>query len=304
MLRALQRLLCLEEVGRRRARAERLGLECLEDRWVPSTFMVDTFADVVADDGQTSLREAIALAASKPGNDVIKLPAGTYPLALGQLTIDDSSGTVSLRADAGVATIDAQFASRAFEVTAASEVRLKGLTITRGLAALGGGVFNAGVLRIDDASFTANLGFAIGGGIYNAGTIEVARTVFDGNSSGLGGGIYNVGAATITDSTFTGNIVSGQGGGVFNVGTMAIKESDFAGNRSASGGAVHNLGNLDVKGGAITGNLVGGGLFDPGRGGGVFNAGTATIKAARYPATSSNWAKEAAFTTRRSRPLP
>src|SRR5262245_24007675 len=86
-------------------------LELLEDRRVLSAVVVTTFADVVANDGQTSLREAIAQVAALPGDDTIELPAGTYPLSLGQLTINDASGAVTIQSTGGVATVDAQFTS-------------------------------------------------------------------------------------------------------------------------------------------------------------------------------------------------
>ena len=117
----------------RRARAHlRLRFELLEDRAMLAMIAVDTFADVVANDGQTSLREAITQAAATAGDDTIELPAGTYPLALGQLAINDASGSVTIEASGGTATIDARGASRVLEVFGGS-VALEGLSITGGL---------------------------------------------------------------------------------------------------------------------------------------------------------------------------
>ena len=79
-------------------RGFRPRLEALEDRCQPSAVRVTTTLDAVADDGQTSLREALAAAALDPGPSLIKLPPGAYPLSLGSLVIDDPSGRVTIRA--------------------------------------------------------------------------------------------------------------------------------------------------------------------------------------------------------------
>src|SRR5262245_44322772 len=86
----------------RRPWRPRLGVELLEDRTVPASLLVSTFADLAIPwPGLLSLRQAIALAAdpaTHPGEDTIVLPhtiggvARTYGLTLGQLTIDDPTG--------------------------------------------------------------------------------------------------------------------------------------------------------------------------------------------------------------------
>lgn len=89
-------------------RRTRLAVETLEDRTVLAPIAVTTFADVVADDDLTSLREAVAEAAVVPGDDQIHVPAGEYDLDLGQLSIDDTTGRLTIKGVGGVATIDAQ----------------------------------------------------------------------------------------------------------------------------------------------------------------------------------------------------
>src|SRR5262249_28664471 len=111
------------------ARRYRPALEWLEDRVTPATIPVTTFADVVdPNDGLTSLREALALAAdaaTHAGADTIVLPhaisgvAGTYALSRGQLAIRDATGKLTIRSDGGPATIDARGHSRVFEVFSA-----------------------------------------------------------------------------------------------------------------------------------------------------------------------------------------
>lgn len=68
--------------------AWRPGMECLEQRRVPATFLVDTLADTPAvdlstgrdADGAVSLRGAVMAANAHPGADVIVLPAGEFIL--------------------------------------------------------------------------------------------------------------------------------------------------------------------------------------------------------------------------------
>src|SRR5262245_37105716 len=57
------------------------GREGLESRVVPAIH-VTTTADVLADDGKVSLREAITRANNQAGDDTILVPAGVYKVAL------------------------------------------------------------------------------------------------------------------------------------------------------------------------------------------------------------------------------
>ena len=60
-----------------------LDLELLEARVLLSTYTVDTFEDVIdANDGLTSLREAVIAANADAGEDTIVLAAGTYTLSI------------------------------------------------------------------------------------------------------------------------------------------------------------------------------------------------------------------------------
>src|SRR5437870_2749769 len=75
----------LRPSGRQPVRPKRcrLHVEMLEDRHMPSTFMVNTVLDMVnPGDGKLSLREAITKANHHAGADTIILPAGVFKIAL------------------------------------------------------------------------------------------------------------------------------------------------------------------------------------------------------------------------------
>src|SRR5262245_16679714 len=101
-------------------RRARPVVEALEDRIVPATIKVTTFADVVANDSLISLREAINQAATNPGDDQIQLPAGEYDLSQGQLSINDATGAVAIKGLGSGATIDAQGASGVLAIASGS----------------------------------------------------------------------------------------------------------------------------------------------------------------------------------------
>src|SRR4051794_3599972 len=88
-----------------------------------ATFTVTTATDAVADDGQLSLREAIAQADASAGPDTIRfapdLEGSTLRLAGGPLVL---SGGVTVDGDADTSgdrvTLDAHGASRVLEIAA------------------------------------------------------------------------------------------------------------------------------------------------------------------------------------------
>ncbi|MDE2508529.1 MAG: CSLREA domain-containing protein, partial [Planctomycetota bacterium] len=88
-------------------------LETMEDRVLLSTILVNTYADeTTANDGQTSLREAIAEASTMSGPMTVIVPAGMYNLAQGQLEINDPNGTLTIESAGGQAVVNGQALSR------------------------------------------------------------------------------------------------------------------------------------------------------------------------------------------------
>jgi lysophospholipase L1-like esterase len=250
---------------------------------VNTSLIVTTATDVVdANDGLTSLREAVAYANSHSGADTITfdsslLTGKTITLTAGVLQLTDTSGTTTITGlGADKLTVSGNSASGVFSVSSGVTVVISGLTITKGTTTSnGGGINNAGMATVSDCVFTANKADA-GGGIYNAGTLTVTSCTFSGNSStSYGAAIRSLGTTTISNSTFSGN-TSGTWGGALSAygGTLVITGSTVVGNSAGTwGGGIDNDGScvLTVINSTFASNSAK-------YGGGIENwAGTATI---------------------------
>jgi predicted outer membrane repeat protein len=123
-----------------------------------------------------------------------------------------------------------------FFVTSGVTGGLNHLTITDGNALEGGGIFNDGMLTVQNSTFSGNSAPSVaGGGIYNYGTLTVQNSTFSDNSTiAEGGGIFNDGTLTVQNSTFSGNSASFDGGGIFNDGTLNLSNTIIA-NSGAAG---------------------------------------------------------------------
>jgi len=170
------------------------------------TFQVTKTADT--NDGtcdlDCSLREAIVAANTNPGADDVPVPAGTYLLTLGQLTVSedvDISG-----AGESNTIIDGNATNRAFVISSATTVTINTLTIQNGNYFLGGGgIANYGTLTLNNTTVSGNsAGSGGGGGVVNySGTLTLNNTTVSGNSNsnGGGGGVYNsYGTLTINNT--------------------------------------------------------------------------------------------------------
>ena len=253
-----------------------------------------TASDVVdANDGVTSLREAVAYANSNSGADTIRFAANlagqTITLTNGELQLTDTTGTTTITGlGADQLTISGNNASRVFNVAPNASVAISGVTITDGYdASAGGGICNTGVLTITNSILSGNSTDGVGGGIYNTyGTLTLTNSILSANSATYdGGGIYNIsGTVILNGSTLSansaGNIsksAGGSGGGVCNYGVLTITDSTISGNSATygDGGGIYNIsagGTLTITDSTVSGNWA---LFD---GGGVENTvGTSII---------------------------
>ena len=224
------------------------------------TYVVTTLDDVVdADDGDVSLREAVlganASVSELGGAAQITfadgLAGGVVNLTQGQLEI-----TVPVLIDAsslGVKgiTVDAAGNSRVFYITygtGESPVVLVNMTVTGGSDDFGGGIYNAGILSLDNCLITQNVAQNDGGGIYNTGRLTMASSTLRANSSnGSAGALYNSGNVAAENVVFANNTVEGAnpdrlGGAIFNQnGTLALTDVRLEANLAGRGSALASL---------------------------------------------------------------
>src|SRR5262245_11206839 len=286
--------------GRRLKRHRRLGfmprLEALEDRTVLSTFLVENLAD----GGNGSLRQAVLDANALLGADEVRFAEGLQgTIALGGVPLSITDHLTIEGPGAELVAVSGEDASRVFEIGAGVAAVLDGLTITRGRADNGGGIFNAGTLTVSHCTLSANQAVggaghdARGGGIFNEapGVLTVTHSLFSDNRAvggdggpavhggeGAGGGIYNLDATlTVANCTFTGNQAAGgngglgAGGGIANGGALASE--------GIGGPTFLSVSHSTLSGNQATGGI--GGVFvtedSDGHGGAVFNRGWTTF---------------------------
>ena len=197
--------------------------------------------------GDCSLHQAVAVAS--PGETVI-VPAGTYPISLGGLTITQAQNIQGAGARATSVIVDGGTSAHAFVVASPEQVTISGMTISSGHV-VGEGIdfLHGGAVANLSGSVLSLVGVAVTGT-----TLEKT----DASSGAVrGAGITNNGTLSVADSTVSGNteVVTGpesvaQGAGIFNSGgTVSIANSTIFGNSQIAssgaltgGSAITNLG--------------------------------------------------------------
>ncbi|MCA9926808.1 MAG: right-handed parallel beta-helix repeat-containing protein, partial [Anaerolineales bacterium] len=178
----------------------------------------------------------------------------------------------------GSATLDALENGRVVYIDAGAVVTLTKMSLENGDAAgagignIGGGVYNAGTLRLDEVEIRDNTAVS-GGGIYNTAVITLENNTIDGNSATNGAGLYNntgSGSATIiNENLFQNNIATGGGGALYqNNGDLLLDGNNLFDNSADEGGALYLAGGtadaVDVQNNFIVRNTaaVGGGIYN------------------------------------------
>jgi polymorphic membrane protein len=175
----------------------------------------------------------------------------------------------------GTTFVDSNGGDRVLAVAAGRRAAISGLTIRHGRlsgAGSGGGIYNAGILKLTQVTLLDNRAY-FGGGITNSsGTLTITRCTFNSNQANYGGAIYNPsGTLSVIQSTIGGNTAI-QGGGILNSSapTALVLQTTISSNLATSdGGGIYNSGQLAVVNSTISQNSANN------NGGGIFNSGGA-----------------------------
>ena len=213
------------------------------------SLIVTTGTDVVANDGQTSLREAINYANSKAGADTISFAANVR----GTLTIGDQlpiiSDALTLQGPgARGLSVDGGGATRLLQIGAGVTATIADVTLANGRFSpndgRGGGFLNEGNLTLSQVFMTGNVGIE-GGGFANLnGSVTLVGCLLSGNTAfNAGGGfLNNNGSVTLINSTVSNNVANGSGnsgaGGISTFGAQASVRLDSA---TLSGNSAPNV---------------------------------------------------------------
>jgi hypothetical protein len=160
----------------------------------------------------------------------------------------DIRGAVSIAGQGTLSSIiDAGGIDRVFHVLA-DEVVIQRITIRNGFADdFGGGIFFDQsfqqqldvTLRVIDSAITGNTAELSGGGIYNRGLLEIENSELTDNRTQTdnGGGIFNDSdAVAVLDSVaLRGNFAETNGGGIFNAAVAELRVTDSTLSRNLAG---------------------------------------------------------------------
>lgn len=233
---------------------------------ITNQIVVNTTDDELNSNGNCSLREALRAAnldtsvdACPAGNgvDTILIPIGTYTLTRSGsnenngLTgdLDINSSMYILGSGMRDTIVDGNQLDRVFHITGKFTVKISGLTIQNGKAAIGepigyggAGVLNQidGNLTLNKVVLTANQAGFTGGGLDNAGTAALTDVTISDNSAEIGAGAFSNGTIYLNSVTFVGNTATQNGGGLDNNKSATLTNVTFSGNTAPVGGGIHN----------------------------------------------------------------
>ncbi len=211
---------------------------------VQGNLVVNTTADPATPlNGQNSLREAIAYAASLTGVQTVIFDTSvfgstpqTISLTSGQLSITKAAGVtgsvIIQGPGAALLTVSGNNATQDLQVNSGVTATLSGMTFTNGFSAGdNGSIANFGTLTLTSCSVSGNHANGSTAGIGNFGTLTLNSCGVNGNSANSNnGGIANFGTLTLNNCTLNGNTAGGNSGGIGNAGTLTVTNSTLSSN--------------------------------------------------------------------------
>jgi large repetitive protein len=232
-----------------------------------TVIVVNTTNDELNNNGNCSLREALqaanldqAVDACPAGNglDTITLPKGKYVLTRAGINedagstgdLDINSSLIIRGAGMGDTLIDGNQLDRVFHITGGYTVKISGMSIQNGFAAVdaptgdgGAGILNHrdGDLTLSKSILNANHAEFTGGGLDNAGKAALFDVTISGNTAEIGGGIFSNGTLLLKGITFVGNMATHSGGGLDNNKSATLTNVTFSDNTAILlGGGINN----------------------------------------------------------------
>ena len=219
-----------------------------------TSLVVTTFADTVnAADNLTSLREALAYAATLSGPQSITFGNGSA-ISGGTNFTDATADTITLSGtELDVASdltiqgpgmnllqVDAASGSRVFFVSGGTTI-FNDLSIVNGstVGLAGSGISTASPLTVNRCRLSGNTGNNNGAAIRSVSSLTVNECVFHLNSAFTGAGISSNGALAVSGSTFSGNTSNSDGAAIDTSGPTVVNQSTFSGNSSSNGAVIH-----------------------------------------------------------------
>ncbi len=203
----------------------------------------DGVCETAPGNGQCTFRAAIEEmnGSTSPLAPEMTVPAGTYPLTMGPITVSTNRVLFINKTAPAAVTIDLSGnAGRLFDITNTGILEVFGLHVTGANATGNGGVAAvAGLMLVHRSSFTNN------------------HTAGDGGVFSIQGG----GVVLVEDSTLSDNTADGSGDGVFNSGTIAARYSTIADSGIHHAGGTTALMWSIIAGGSPA-NCTGGGTVD------------------------------------------
>jgi hypothetical protein len=232
----------------------------------PAAAMVTVDSTSDGDDGEClidcTIREAVATAV--PG-DTVFVPAGTYFVSLGAISIDRD---LMIAGDGARHTVirGSTTPQRIFVIEAGFSVEISALSLSlEPDQSNGGGIRNDGDLVLRDCWLrdTRNPLDVGGGTLRNTvtGTATVERCTLSNNNAEFGGAVLNEGVLVLESTTVSGNSNAFFGGGILNSGgSVTLNGSTVIGNVALFQGAanIQNAsGDFVVRNSVVSGGVGG-----------------------------------------------